>query len=127
MREGGSGTRDTLAAALAAVLGPGTVQARAALSLSTIAAVRAAVLTSAASAVISELAVADEPVAGRLIEIRTPELDLRRALRVIWTGTKNPPAGAARGLITHILNRRLAEAGTAAPIHLSGLIQVKYR
>jgi hypothetical protein len=85
------------------------------------------VLASAASAVISELAVADKPAAGRLIEIRTPELDLRRALRVIWTGTKNPPAGAARDLITHILNRRLAEAGTAAPIHLSGLIRVKCR
>ena len=84
-REGGSGTRDTLAAALAAVLGTGTVQARAALSLSTIAAVRAAVLASAASAVISELGVADEPAAGWLIEIRTPELDLRWALHVIWT------------------------------------------
>ena len=111
-REGGSGTRDTLAAALAAALGPGTVQAPAALSLSTTAAVRAAVLAKAAPAVISELAVADELAAGRLVEIQTPELDLRRALRVIWTGTKNPPAGAARDLITHILNRRPAGPST---------------
>ena len=85
-REGGSGTRDTLAAALAAALGPGTVQAPAALSLSTTAAVRSAVLAKAAPAVISELAVADELAAGGLVEIQTPELDLRRALRVIWTG-----------------------------------------
>jgi molybdate transport repressor ModE-like protein len=111
-REGGSGTRDTLAAALAIALGPGTVQTPAALSLSTTAAVRAAVLAKAAPAVISELAVADELAVGRLIEIQTPELDLRRALRVIWTGTKNPPAGAARDLITQILNRRLTGPGT---------------
>lgn len=111
-REGGSGTRDTLAAALAAALGPGTVQAPAALSLSTTAAVRAAVLAGAAPAVISELAVADELATGRLVEIQTPELDLRRALRVIWTGTKNPPAGAARDLITHILTRRPAGPST---------------
>ena len=79
-REGGSGTRDTLAAALAAALGPGTVQAPAALSLSTTAAVRAAVLARPRSqaAVISELAVADELAPGRLVEIQTPELDLRK-------------------------------------------------
>ena len=111
-REGGSGTRDTLAAALAAALGAGYAQAPAALSLSTTAAVRAAVLAAAAPAVISELAVADDLAAGRLIEVHTPELDLRRSLRVIWTGGANPPAGAARDLIAHILSRRLPGAGT---------------
>ena len=112
-REGGSGTRDTLAAALAAVLGPGTGQAPAALSLSTTAAVRAAALAGAAPAVISELAVADELAAGRLIEAQIPELDLHRTLRAIWTGTRNPPAGAARDLIAHILTRRLPGSGSA--------------
>src|SRR5215469_2505454 len=107
-REGGSGTRDTLAAALAAVLGPGYTQAPVALSLSTTAAVRAAVLASAAPAVISELAVADDLAAGRLTEVHTDELDLRRSLRVIWAGTANPPAGPARDLIAHILSRRPA-------------------
>ena len=64
-REGGSETRDTLAAALAAALGTGYAQAPAALSVSTTAAVRAAVLAGAAPAVISELAVADDwPQAG---------------------------------------------------------------
>jgi DNA-binding transcriptional LysR family regulator len=59
-REGGSGTRDTLAAALAAALGPDTTLAPPALSLSTTAAVRAAALTGAAPAVISELAVTSD-------------------------------------------------------------------
>jgi DNA-binding transcriptional LysR family regulator len=104
-REGGSGTRGTLSAALAAALGPGTTQAPAALSLSTTAAVRAAVLAAAAPSVISELAVTDDLDAGRLVQIPAPELDLRRALRAIWDGPKNPPPGMARDLITHILGR----------------------
>jgi DNA-binding transcriptional LysR family regulator len=111
-REGGSGTRDTLAAALAAALGPGYTQAPAALSLSTTAALRAAVLAGAAPAVISELAIADDVTAGRLIEVPTPELDLRRSLRAVWTGAANPPAGAARDLIAHILSRQAPGTGT---------------
>jgi molybdate transport repressor ModE-like protein len=103
-REGGSGTRDTLSAALAARLGPGTPQARAALSVSSTAAVRAAVLAGAAPAVISELAVAEDLAAGRLVAIQIPELDLRRTLCAIWNGTPNPPAGPARDLIAHILS-----------------------
>jgi len=105
-REGGSGTRDTLSAALAAALGAGAAQAPAALSVSTTAAVRAAVLAAAAPAVISELAVADDLAAGRLTEIQVPGLDLRRVLRAIWDSTREPPAGAARDLISHILSRR---------------------
>jgi DNA-binding transcriptional LysR family regulator len=106
-REGGSGTRDTLSAALATALGPGATQAPAALSLSTTAAVRAAVLAAAAPAVISELAVADDLIVGRLVEIHIPELDLRRTLRAIWDGAANPPAGVARELVAHILSRHL--------------------
>jgi hypothetical protein len=64
------------------------------------------VLAAAAPAVISELAVADDLAAGRLIEIQVPELDLRRALRAIWDSTPEPPAGAARDLVGHILARR---------------------
>ena len=96
----------TQAAALAAVLGAGAVQAPAALSVSTTAAVRAAVLAAAAPAVISELGGVEDLAAGRLIEIAAPELDLRRVLRAIWDGTPEPPAGAARDLISHILSRR---------------------
>jgi DNA-binding transcriptional LysR family regulator len=115
--EGGSGTRDTLAAALAAALGPGAAQAHLALSVSTTAAGRSAVLAGAAPAVISELAVADDLAAGRLVEIQTPELDLRRTLRVIWNDTANPPAGAARDLVAHILSRRRPPRGSPSPAH----------
>jgi molybdate transport repressor ModE-like protein len=107
-REGGSGTRDTLATALAAALGPAASQAPAALSLSTTAAVRAAVRAGAAPAVISELAVADDLAAGRLDRVETPGLDLRRALRAVWDGPGHPPAGPARDLITHVLSRQRA-------------------
>ena len=105
-REGGSGTRDTLSAALAAALGADAAQAPAALSVSTTAAVRAAVLAAAAPAVISELAVAEDLANGRLIEIPVPGLDLRRVLRAIWDSTPEPPAGPARDLVGHILARR---------------------
>ena len=105
-REGGSGTRDTLSAALAAQLGPEAPRAPATLSVSTTAALRAAVLAAAAPAVISELAVADDLAAGRLIRIQIPGLDLRRTLYAIWSGSRNPPAGAARDLITHILSQQ---------------------
>ncbi|MEU9156217.1 LysR family transcriptional regulator [Streptomyces sp. NPDC048417] len=105
-RESGSGTRDTFAAALTAVLGPGAPQAPAALSLSTTAAIRSAALAGAAPAVISELAVADDLASGRLVAVQTPELDLRRTLRAVWDGATAPPSGAARDLIAHILTRR---------------------
>jgi molybdate transport repressor ModE-like protein len=120
-REGGSGTRDVLAAALAAVLGAGYAHAPPALSVSTTAAVRAAVLAGAAPAVISDLAVADDVAAGRLAEVRTPELDLRRALRAIWAGAARPPAGAARDLLAHIASRATSP-GRVAPYEFSGRI-----
>jgi molybdate transport repressor ModE-like protein len=104
-REAGSGTRDALTAALARSLGRGTGQAPAALSLSTTAAIRAAVLAGAAPAVLSDLAVADDIAAGRLAEIAVPGLDLRRALRAVWRGSAAPPAGPARDLVSHILGR----------------------
>ncbi|MGW7421037.1 LysR family transcriptional regulator [Streptomyces sp. NPDC054813] len=108
-RESGSGTRDTFAAALSAVLGPGAPQAPAALSLSTTAAIRSAALAGAAPAVISELAVADDLASGRLVAVQTPELDLRRTLRAVWDGAATPPSGAARDLIAHILTRQNQE------------------
>ena len=64
--EGGSGTRDTLSAALTAALGAGAAQVPAALSVSTTAAVRAAVLAAAAPAVISEHDPGKRRLAGAL-------------------------------------------------------------
>src|SRR6202034_4261286 len=103
-REGGSGTSQTLTAALTAAVGADVVQAPAALSVSTTSAVRAAVRPGAAPAVITELAVTDALAAARLTRIEIPGLDLNRPLRAIWNGSASPPAGPARDLVTHILS-----------------------
>jgi DNA-binding transcriptional LysR family regulator len=104
-REEGSGTRYVLRAALAAALGRQTVQAPPALVLSTTYAVRAAVLAGAGPAVLSELAVADDLAGHRLGRVPVSGIDLRRELRAIWVGPRNPPAGPVRDLVTHILSQ----------------------
>jgi molybdate transport repressor ModE-like protein len=110
-REEGSGTRDALTAALTATLGPHAGQAPVALSLSTTAAIRAAVLAGAGPAVLSDLAVGDDIAAGRLAAIAVPGLDLRRALRAVWRGSAVLPAGPARDLVSHILRRAARPPG----------------
>jgi molybdate transport repressor ModE-like protein len=102
-REEGSGTREALAEALTRTLGPGVPQAPPALALSTASAIRAAVLAGAAPAVLSDLAVRADLALHRLVRVDVPDLDLRRTLRVIWSGSATVPAGAARDLVTHIL------------------------
>ncbi|MET7395105.1 LysR family transcriptional regulator [Dactylosporangium sp. NPDC005572] len=101
-REPGSGTRESLSAALRTVLGDHVRQAPAVLELSTTAAVRAAVLAGAGPAVISLLAVGDDVRAGRLRRIAVTGLTLHRDLRAVWTGGRTPPAGAVRTLLSHI-------------------------
>lgn len=101
-REEGSGTRDSLAAALRSTLGADFVQARPTLELSSATAVRAAVLAGAGPAVTSKLAVADDLALGRLRAVPVPDLNLRRALRAIWVGAQTPPPGAVRDLLSHI-------------------------
>jgi DNA-binding transcriptional LysR family regulator len=103
-REAGSGTRDTLTAALRQAVGEETQQPPPALELSSAAAVRAAVLAGAGPAVISRLAVADDLAVGRLHAITVRELDLRRRLQAIWVGGRTPPAGAVRDLLSHIVS-----------------------
>ena len=100
-REHGSGTRDALDAALLAVLGP-YEHAEPVLSLSTATAIRAAVAAGAGPAVLSSLAVRDDVTRGLLVRIMVPELDLRRHLRAVWQGSRQPPPGAARDIISHI-------------------------
>lgn len=102
MRESGSGTRDSLGAALRQVLGGGAEQAPRVLELNSATAVRAAVLAGAGPAVMSTLAVQDDLRVGRLRTIAIPDLDLRRDLRAIWVGGRIPPAGAVRDLLSHI-------------------------
>lgn len=106
MRESGSGTRDSLGAALRQVLGEGAEQAPPVLELNSATAVRAAVLAGAGPAVTSTLAVQDDLRVGRLRTIAIPDLDLRRDLRAIWVGGRIPPAGAVRDLLSHISSVR---------------------
>ncbi|MGN6608971.1 MAG: LysR family transcriptional regulator [Jatrophihabitans sp.] len=101
-REHGSGTRDALSRALQQVLGPAYEQREPALSLSTATAIRAAVAAGAGPAVLSSLAVRDDTARGVLVRVPVDQLDLRRDLRAVWLGDRQPPAGAARDLISHI-------------------------
>ncbi|MGH3416219.1 MAG: LysR family transcriptional regulator [Actinocrinis sp.] len=103
-REEGSGTREALRAALAKALGPARLQEIAApptLELSTAAAVLGAVRAAAGPAVLSELAVRDDLTSGRLVRVPIADVDLRRSLRAVWRGTRQPPQGAVRDLIAH--------------------------
>ena len=108
-REEGSGTRDALAAALTAALTPARGEKSASravppatLALSTTAAVRAAVLAGAGPAVLSELTVAEDLASHRLARVPVTGVNLRRSLRVIWSGGQLPPMGAARDLLAHV-------------------------
>lgn len=103
-REEGSGTRDVLTTALSAALHTRVIMP-VAIALSSTAAVRAAVLAGAGPAVLSELTVAEDLGAHRLVPIEVSGVDLRRSLRAIWTGGRLPPAGPARDLLTHVTNR----------------------
>lgn len=114
-REEGSGTRDALTAALArALAAPVTMPV--ALALSSTSAVRAAVIAGAGPAVLSELAVADDLAAHRLVRVPIAHVDLRRDLRAIWSGGRLPPMGAARDLLAHVSRRGVRKApGTPRP------------
>jgi molybdate transport repressor ModE-like protein len=103
-RETGSGTREVLIAALRDALGADVPPVPPVLALSTTSAVRAAVIAGAGPAVLSDLAVADDIAARRLVPVPVAGVDLRRALRAIWLGSRNPPAGAARDLVGHIVS-----------------------
>jgi DNA-binding transcriptional LysR family regulator len=103
-RELGSGTRDSLTAALQQALGEAMHQSPPALELSSAAAVRAAVLAGAGPAVLSRLAVTDDLAVGRLRAVAIPELNLHRQLQAIWVGGRTPPAGAVRDLVSHIIS-----------------------
>jgi len=113
-RETGSGTRDSLIAALKRAGCDAAHQAPPVLELSSAAAVRAAVLSSQAPAVMSRLSIADDLAFGRLSEVSTPELDLRRHLRAIWVGGRTPPAGAVRDLLGHIQTMQRLQRGASA-------------
>jgi len=82
-REPGSGTRDSLAAALRRALGDEVPQAPAALEISSAAAIRASVLAGAGPAVMSSLAVAEDLAVGRLrtVTLSDPDFSAGYGLR----------------------------------------------
>ena len=104
-REKGSGTREALNAALQKTLGHGFQHTAPVLELSTTSAVRAAVCAGAGPAVLSELALADDLATHRLRRVALTGVDLHRDLRAVWIGPRQPPAGAVRSLIAHIMSR----------------------
>jgi len=101
-REEGSGTRDTLRAALRDSLGGAVEPAADVLALSTTSAIRAALVAGAGPGVLSEVAVADDLAAGRLTRVAVDGLDLRRRLHAVWQGPAQLPAGPVRELLTLI-------------------------
>jgi molybdate transport repressor ModE-like protein len=102
LREAGSGTRQVLDAALAALGGP----APPLLELASTTAVKAAATSGAGPAVLSELAVAEEIAAGRLTAVPvSAALPLTRRLRTVWP-TPHPPTGPARDLLALLPSAR---------------------
>ncbi|MEU6059518.1 LysR family transcriptional regulator [Streptomyces sp. NPDC047097] len=95
LREYGSGTRQVLDAALADHGG----LAEPLLELASTTAVKAAAVTGAGPAVLSELAVTEELASRRLVEVPVADVSLTRALRAVWP-TGPLPAGPARDLLS---------------------------
>lgn len=94
-REPGSGTRD---AAERAVAGTGERLVPPLLELGSSAAVRSTVLAGGGAALLSELLVTPDCVAGTLVEVPTEGLDLTRTLRAVWHAGR-APVGVAGALL----------------------------
>ncbi|MFF9213732.1 MULTISPECIES: LysR family transcriptional regulator [unclassified Streptomyces] len=92
LREKGSGTRQVLDAALGSPAVP-------LIELSSTTAVKAAAVSGAGPAVLSELAVGDELALRRLVRVPVEGVALARALRAVWTAGHRP-AGPARDLLS---------------------------
>ncbi|MGW4205307.1 LysR family transcriptional regulator [Streptomyces sp. NPDC004726] len=94
LREYGSGTRQVLDSALAGYGG----LADPLLELASTTAAKAAAVSGAGPAVLSELAVREELSSRRLVEVRVPDISLDRSLRAVWRRSQKP-TGAARDLL----------------------------
>ncbi|MET8978608.1 LysR family transcriptional regulator [Streptomyces sp. NPDC004539] len=93
LREKGSGTRQVLDAAL------GGVSARPLIELSSTTAVKAAVVSGAGPAVLSELVVGEELAMRRLVSVPVEGVALGRELRAVWRAGHRP-VGPARELLS---------------------------
>ncbi|MDT0437454.1 MULTISPECIES: LysR family transcriptional regulator [Streptomyces] len=92
LREEGSGTRQVLDAALGGL-------ARPLIELSSTTAVKAAAVSGAGPAVLSELAVGEELAMRRLVRVPVEGVRLARDLRAVWP-TGHRPVGPARELLS---------------------------
>ncbi|MEV0172396.1 LysR family transcriptional regulator [Streptomyces sp. NPDC050803] len=92
LREEGSGTRQVLDTALGGL-------ARPLIELSSTTAVKAAAVSGAGPAVLSELAVREELSMRRLVSIPVEDISLARALKAVWP-TGHRPVGPARDLLS---------------------------
>ncbi|MEU0027508.1 LysR family transcriptional regulator [Streptomyces sp. NPDC006335] len=92
LREKGSGTRQVLDAALGGL-------ARPLIELSSTTAVKAAAVSGAGPAVLSELAVGEELSMRRLVRVPVDGVSLARDLRAVWP-TGHRPVGPARDLLS---------------------------
>lgn len=95
-REQGSGTRLVLEDAFRAA---GHVPPVPEVELTTNAAVLASVRAGSPPAFVSDRAARGEVEAGRLAEVATDGLDLRRTFTAVWVGASRPPAGPVRDLL----------------------------
>lgn len=93
-REPASGTRTALEEALQEWAPLATPL----LELANTSALRSAVAAGAGPAVLSELAVADDVAAGRVVRVPVRDLDLTRSLRAVWPRGQ-APTGSARDLL----------------------------
>ncbi len=92
LRERGSGTRESLEQALAAL---GAATPPSALDLGSISAVRIAVINGSSPTVISRLAVEADLAAGTLVEIDVPGVRIERRFRAVWSRRSTLPRLAA--------------------------------
>jgi molybdate transport repressor ModE-like protein len=95
LRERGSGTRQVLDAALSAYGG----LARPLLELASTTAVKAAAVSGAGPAVLSELAITEELASRRLVAVPVAGMPLARDLRAVWPAGHRP-TGPARDLLS---------------------------
>ncbi|MBL0885966.1 LysR substrate-binding domain-containing protein [Myceligenerans indicum] len=95
-REPGSGTRQVVENAFRA-LGVGPPGSE--VELTTTAAILAAVRAGSPPTFVSGRAARGEIEAGRLGEVATSGLDLRRDFTAVWVGSARPPAGPVRDLL----------------------------
>ncbi|MEO9322032.1 LysR substrate-binding domain-containing protein [Nocardioides sp. C4-1] len=95
-REAGSGTRRVVEDAFRAL---GHEPAEPEVELTTTSAVLAAVRAGSPPAFLSERVVVGDTGSGRLVEVPTADLDLRRRFTAVWVGSSRPPAGPLRDLL----------------------------